>query len=141
MALTIVKASGQQEEFRTEKLVTSLIRSGASPDVAEEIADRIRKSIEPYATTRQIYRLAKTLLRRRNHLSLVKYSLKQAISSLGPSGFPFEKYFARVLARYGYSVQTNQMVLGRCVKHEVDILANREGEYSMIECKYHTNGG
>jgi len=138
---TVVKASGQREQFQRRKLITSLIRVGAPPGVAEEIAETVEKSITPGASTRQIYRRAKNLLKKHSSVCGMRYSLKRAISSLGPSGYPFEKYFARVLEHYGYVVETNKIVQGQCVSHEVDIVAARGGDHSVIECKYHSNGG
>jgi len=71
----------------------------------------------------------------------MRYSIKKALYALGPSGYPFEKYFARILKAYGYSVETNQFMHGYCVKHEVDVLAGKGNERFIIECKYHSNGG
>src|SRR3972149_4640100 len=71
----------------------------------------------------------------------MRYSIKKAISDLGPSGYPFERYFARVLEAYGYSSELNLIVEGHCVSHEVDILARKGGGLYVIECKYHNDGG
>lgn len=141
MAKAVIKASGQKEEFRLEKLVNSLVRSGASEDVAMDIARKVESQIAPPFRTRQIYRLAKKMLRRYNHASGMRYSIKKAISSLGPSGYPFEKYFAKILAAYGYTVALNMMIDGYCVQHEVDIVASKGKNQHVIECKYHTEGG
>ena len=141
MAKTIIKASGESEEFRIEKLVDSLVRSGAQSDAAYDIARKVEKQITPFSHTNHIFRLAKRLLKQYNHASGMRYTLKRAISALGPSGYPFEKYFARILAYYGYSVELNRIIDGYCVKHEVDILASKGKEKSVIECKYHIDSG
>lgn len=141
MPITVIKASGETEEFRLEKLADSLVRSGAPYDVALDVARRVEAEISPATRTRNIYRLAKRLLRAYNHASTMRYSLKKAISDLGPSGYPFEKYFARVLEAYGYEAELNLVMEGYCVSHEVDILARKGGESFAIECKYHNDGG
>ena len=43
MALIVVKASGQSEEFHIQKLVNSLIRSGASGEAAWDIARKVER--------------------------------------------------------------------------------------------------
>jgi hypothetical protein len=141
MAISILKASGQPEEFDREKLAGSLIRSGAPADVAEDIAAEVANKILPSMKTKDIFRMAKKLLKNYNLAAGMRYSLKKAISVLGPSGFPFEKYFARVLKEHGYSVEVGRIINGYCVKHEVDILAKNGNRHFVIECKYHSDGG
>ena len=141
MAVPIIKASGQIERFNPQKLIQSLIRSGASDEVAQEIAEKVEKQITPSAHTKHIYRLARKYLKKYNRATDMRYSIKKALYALGPSGYPFEKYFARILKAYGYSVETNQFMQGYCVRHEVDVLAGKENERFVIECKYHSNGG
>ena len=60
---------------------------------------------------------------------------------LGPGGYFFERYMAVVLEHYGYKTKYNQFVMGRCTEHEVDIVAERNKERFMIECKYHMSSG
>jgi hypothetical protein len=60
---------------------------------------------------------------------------------LGPSGFPFEKFVAEILAAQGYMVQTGQIIRGKCVNHEIDVIAEKEEQHFMIECKYHNQPG
>jgi len=141
MAITILKASGQPEEFDKEKLASSLIRSGAPADVAEDIAGEVAKKILPSMKTKDIYRMAKKLLKNYNLAAGMRYSLKKAISVLGPSGYPFEKYVARILKDHGYTVEVGRIIDGYCVRHEVDILAKNGNEHFVIECKYHSDGG
>ena len=137
----ILKASGEAEEFDIRKLADSLMRSGATADVAEEIATEVSRQVVSSTRTKDIFRMAKKLLRQYNLAAGMRYSLKKAISMLGPTGYPFEKYFARILKGHGYSAEVDRIVEGYCVRHEVDILAsNSEGHY-VIECKYHSNGG
>ena len=141
MAIRILKASGLPEDFDMRKLANSLIRSGTPADVAEDIAEEVSKKIVPSTKTRDIYRLAKKLLRQYNIAAGMRYSLKRALAELGPTGYPFEKYFARVLKGHGYSTEVGRIVNGYCVAHEVDILAKNGHEHFVIECKYHSNGG
>jgi hypothetical protein len=141
MDFTIEKSTGQREKFEVRKLAESLIRSGAPPDVASEIAQKVARQMPPAGHTKAVYRMAKRLLRQYSAVSGMKYSLKKALSALGPSGYPFEKYFARILRSHGYKAETNKIMKGYCVSHEVDVVAVRGNEYAVVECKYHINGG
>jgi hypothetical protein len=141
MAIAVIKSSGRQEEFLVEKLAESLVRSGAVPEVALDIARQVERQISPASHTKAIFRLAKRMLRKHNAVSGMKYSLKNALSALGPSGYPFEKYVARMLKVYGYEVEVDKILEGYCVSHEVDVYGRKENEHCVIECKYHSNGG
>lgn len=141
MAIKITKASGRQEDFDAQKLISSLIRSGAPPDIAANIAAQVERQTAQYARTEDIYRRARNLLRKFSRASGMRYSIKKAIFALGPSGYPFEKYFGKVISHYGYKVETNRMIRGYCVAHEVDVLAGNDDGYTYIECKYHSAGG
>lgn len=141
MVLKVIKASGEAEEFNFSKLVNSLIRSGATEEAARDIAIEVKSQITPSMRTKQIYKIARKLLRKYSNAAGMRYSIKKAIYMLGPSGYQFEKYFSGILKAYGYSAETNRFLKGYCVTHEVDIFATINGTGIMIECKYHSNGG
>lgn len=136
MDIKVTKASGAVETLNLDKLRSSLTRSGADNLQADEIIERMLKVIEPATSTKKIYRLARKYLRQFNHASGIRYSLKRALQRLGPSGYPFEKYFGAILENYGYKVKVGIMLEGKCVQHEVDILAVNDKEVSLFECKY-----
>jgi hypothetical protein len=137
MAVTVIKSSGMPEDFNIRKLINSLVRSGAPEDVASDIAEKVAEHIGPSEHTKHIYRIAKKMLRQHNRTAGMRYSMKRAIYSLGPSGYPFEKYVGRILAAYGYNVEVNRVIKGYCVTHEVDVLASRDNRRCVIECKHH----
>ena len=141
MAPDIVKASGLPERFDIGKLAASLVRSGAPEDVAMDIAAKVEKEIPSDASTKAVFRMAKRLLRRYNRASGMRYSIKNALYALGPAGYRFEKYIARILRAHGYSTSVDRIMQGYCVKHEVDVLAIKKKEHFVIECKYHIDGG
>ena len=141
MAIQITKASGKTEDINTGKLRGSLVRSGASDEQALDIIDRIMLEIAPLASTKKIYRLARKYLRQLNHASGMRYSLKRALFRLGPTGYPFEKYYSFLLQSYGYETQTGSIIEGKCVKHEIDVIAVNNEEVNLVECKYHNKSG
>ena len=57
---------------------------------------------------------------------------------LGPAGYPFERFIGAILEHQGYHVEVGQLVKGYCVRHEVDVIADRDDRRYMVECKFHT---
>lgn len=139
--LPIVKASGEISTFDREKLKKSLNRSGASQEQIETILRKIDAHLYTGISTKKIYQLAFKTLNKLSRPLSARYKLKSAIMELGPSGYPFEKYVAAILKHQGFLVQTSIIVQGRCVTHEVDVLAEKEDSYFVIECKYHNHHG
>lgn len=136
MKIKVTKASGLIEDINPDKLRTSLRRSGADRELAEEIIEKVLREIEPYTSTRKIYRLVRKYLRQANRASGLRYALKRALFRLGPSGFPFERYYGELLKNYGYQVSNGLIMQGKCVKHEVDVFATNKHEVSVVECKF-----
>lgn len=139
--ILITKASGETVPFLPEKLQRSLLRAGASAEQAHSILKAIEDGLYPGITTKRIYQYAFNLLRQHSKPLAARYKLKTAIMELGPSGFPFEKFIAAFLSLQGYQTITGKIVEGNCVKHEVDIIAEKEDYHLMIECKYHNRPG
>ena len=141
MKIKVTKASGKVEDLNSNKLRDSLIRSGADREQADAIIETIIDDSPPYTNTKKIYGLARKYLRQINHASGLRYSLKKALFRLGPSGYPFEKYIGEILKNYDYGVEIGSLVNGKCVKHEIDVLAVNDNEVLAVECKYRNNGG
>ena len=139
--LKIIKASGEQVPFNADKLRHSLHRSGAKNEIISEIISEVQSKLYEGITTKKIYQLAFGLLKKKSRHSAAKYKLKRAIMELGPSGFPFEKFVAAILKHQGYSVKVGEIVKGQCVNHEIDVIAEKDYQHFMIECKFHNSGG
>jgi hypothetical protein len=133
----VTKASGEQEPFDESKLKRSLKNAGASEAVTEEITESIKNTLYNDITTQKIYTEAFRQLRLKSQKSAGRYKLKEAIFELGPTGFPFEKFIAELLTRLGYESRTGVTVKGDCVTHEIDVIAHKENEYLLAECKFH----
>lgn len=139
----IIKANGDKVRFSRKRLFTSLLRSGASKDVANSVTDKVTAGIQSgVSTTQDIYATAYALLGKMKQRPVAgRYSLKKAIMQLGPTGFPFEQFFAEILKRQGYHVRTGVTIQGRCVSHEVDVVAVRGETHALIEAKFHNQSG
>ena len=139
--LIVTKASGIQSVYDPDKLKKSLHKSGAD----EETVNFILKSLKPQLfdgiPTKKIYRMAYAMLKKTSKETASKYKLKNAIFELGPSGYPFEIFIAEILKQKGYKVKIGQTLKGKCVKHEVDVVADKGDRHFIIECKYHHSAG
>lgn len=137
--LTVLKANGQSEPFDPEKLENSLLRAKASEETVSHIIEHVRKEITDGITTAQIYKHAFFLLHKLQKSAARNYSIRRALANLGPSGFPFEKYVAEILKSQGFTAETNQIVKGGCVEHEVDVVAWNDTRLIMAEAKFHND--
>jgi len=137
----ITTSTGLKVHFDDERLRNSLKRVGAQPDVIERVVEQVKTMLYDGISTHKIYALAFKLLRNASRPVAARYSLKKALMELGPSGFPFEIYFAQLMAEEGYTVKNDQIIQGHCVTHEVDIVAEKDNTIYYIECKYHNSRG
>ncbi|MCB0397631.1 MAG: restriction endonuclease [Flavobacteriales bacterium] len=137
----MVKMTGEKAVFDPAKLRRSLERSGADNSAIQQIIREVEASLYDGITTREIYKKAFSLLRKISRPTAARYKLKKAIYELGPSGFPFEKFIAAILDYEGFQTSTNVIVKGHCVKHEVDVVAEKEEKHFMVECKFHSDQG
>ncbi|MCA9353953.1 MAG: ATPase [Candidatus Kaiserbacteria bacterium] len=141
MSVLITKADGTTEYFKVEKLRRSLRRAGASPDEINEIIADVDKTLVDGIRTQEIYRHAFDLLRRSRPPAAARYSLRRALFSLGPTGFPFESFLARLFQQDGYTTKTGITIQGKCAPHEIDVAAYRDDHSFVGEAKFHARPG
>jgi hypothetical protein len=137
--MKIVKSSGEVEDFSSKKIYSSIRDAGGSKKLSREAVNCIRNSFRDGVTTQQVLEFLIDFLRKEPGVS-ERYDLKRAVMSLGPSGFPFETFFGRILEEYGYDASVNNNLKGKKIIHEVDIIAKKKKKW-MIECKYHNHSG
>ena len=137
----IVKASGDKVLFSEEKLRSSLKRSGADSKLITQILTLVKDELYDGITTKELYNRAYSFLRRKKPVYASKYKLKKAIYELGPTGFPFERFLSSVLKYSGYKTEVGKTVAGKCVSHEIDVVAEKNGSIVIIECKFHGEQG
>jgi hypothetical protein len=139
--ILVKKQSGEKEPFSSDKLHQSLQRAGAGAVLTEKVEDALRDKMYDGITTGEIYRKAFQLLKRFKNATAARYSLKNAIMDLGPTGYPFEQFIGELLRCLGYEVEVGQVVQGHCIQHEVDVVARNEQEQFMVECKFYNSQG
>ncbi len=62
--------------------------------------------------------------------------LRQALAMMRPKP-DFEKFVAAIMEHQGYKTVTNKILYGKCVDHELDVIAWKNGETLYIEVKHH----
>lgn len=139
--IIVTKASGLTEPFSIDKLRKSLLRSEATPDEIHSVIEALRPKLYQGISTQKIYSEAFRLLRQLSKSHAAQYYLKKGIMDLGPSGFPFEQLVGELFKRQGYAVEIGKILQGKCVTHEIDVIAEKESETVFVECKYRNRPG
>lgn len=135
----ITKKSGEVIRFDYDKLKKSFERSGASQKDINDVIAHLSEKVYDGISTKKLFQLAYAFLRKRSQEVGGRYRLKNAIMELGPSGFPFERFVAELLKYQGFDTQVGTIVKGECISHEVDVIAQKDDQKIMIECKFHGN--
>lgn len=139
--MEIIKGDGVREPFNRDKLRESLIHSGTTAILADNIVDQIEPKIKDGDSTSDIYKAAYSILNKKEKKSAARYSIRRSLLTLGPTGFPFEDFIAEVLKAKGYQTLTRKLLKGKCVEHEVDVVAYNKNELLIIEAKFHNELG
>jgi transcriptional regulator NrdR family protein len=166
--LFVKKEDGSFELFDQFKLRQSLVKSGAMENQADKIVHMVIEAFldegkrnhmengrhEIYCSASEIYERAFLQLKTASRVVAARYSLRRSLLEFGPTGFPFEEYIAQLFrAKWGMEAVTDQVVVGSCVPHEVDVVAwgkktdnvtgkqDAEEKLIMAEVKYHHDPG
>ncbi|MEX2013023.1 MAG: restriction endonuclease [Candidatus Levyibacteriota bacterium] len=137
----VLKASGVTEPFSEEKLKHSMKRAGIPGDIREEAVRKIKPNLYENIPTSKILKDTEDFLQTFPKSYKAKYSLKKAVMNLGPTGYPFEDFISEVLKAHGYQTKTRVTLSGKCIEHEIDIIAEKDNKRFMIEAKFHNTPG
>jgi hypothetical protein len=119
----VINLRGEKEPFSFQKVYQSARNVGASKELALKIAKEIEEEAFDGISTSQIFERVFELLLKESPQSAIKFNLKRSIENLGPTGFPFEKFVAKIFEFEGFEVKTNQIISGFCVRYEIDFVA------------------
>ncbi len=139
--IEIINLRGEKENFSSRKIYESAKRAGADPALAKKIADRLKREVYSGIKTSDIFKRVKELLKKEDFKTALRFSLKEGMRKLGPTGFPFEKYIGSIFSSLGFEVKLNLQIPGRCCVYEIDFLARKNKLLYIGECKYRNKGG
>lgn len=137
----VTKKSGEKEAFSQEKILASMARIGLSKDMRPQVLAHVRDRLHQDITTSEIFSHIVEFLDKNARSVSIKFNLKRAIFDLGPTGFPFERFLGRIFEAQGYKIETNIILQGECVDHEIDLLLEKDGKKIMVEAKFHNTAG
>ena len=136
MAIFVTKANGTREPFDNAKLVRTCRRMGATEEIAHHIAKSIEARLFDGIETKNILRMIFVSMRKHKPILKHMIDLRKSLSLLR-SKPDFELFIQLLLKEYGYDVVPNLIIRGKCVEHEVDALASKEGKTMIVEVKHH----
>lgn len=139
--ISIIKKSGETVLFSSEKVKESLKRAGADQTTIQEIVKTLKGEMYEGISTKEIYNRAFQLLKKKNSYQASRYKLKKAIYELGPTGFPFERFIAAIFKHSGFKTEVGKIIPGKCITHEVDVVASKDKKTLLMECKFHGTEG
>ena len=132
----VTKADGTRQPFDKTKIMRTCLRMGATLAVAESIAEEIETRIYDGIETKKILQMIFRSLRKHKPVIRHQIDLRKALSLLNPAP-DFERFIRLLLSEHGYEVTPNQIVRGRCVEHEIDAVARKNGKTCIVEVKHH----
>ncbi|MCK5588788.1 MAG: restriction endonuclease [Candidatus Pacebacteria bacterium] len=140
MDILVKKYDGSMEKFNRDKLAQSIKKNGGPAEIVDEVCNYLKKENITKITTEKVYKITRDFLKKRDKSAYLKYNLPLAISRLGPEGFAFEKFVGEVFEAYDYKpVYVGKKIQGKCVIHEMDIVAYKNNKILTAELKFHNS--
>lgn len=139
--MKVTKYSGEVVNYEEQKLINSLKKSGADDAVAKAIVKKIESELYEGITSKKIYKRAFQELKSVSNAHAARYNLRSALIGLGPAGFFFEKFIAKMFQEQQFQTKTNVSLEGKCISHEIDVILKSNNRVSMMECKFHSSQG
>ncbi len=123
--------------YDPSKLKNSFRNVGADEQTIGKVMSKIKGILYDGISTKEIFRFGFSELKKYSKVASSRYNLKNALLELGPEGYLFEKFVAKILQKHGYSTKNNVIVKGKFVEHEIDVVASKGNRKLMVECKHH----
>ena len=130
------KADGSSQLFDREKVVRTCMRMGASRQLAFEVAQKVECRVYEGMATAKVLQLIFRFMHKDKPGVACLFDLRKGLS-LMVSKPEFEVFVRVLLMHHGFEVSPNQILRGRCVEHEVDAIARKDGVTYFVEAKHH----
>ena len=134
----VTKADGSKQPFDKQKIINTCLRLQATLQQAQSIADRIEAKAYDGIPTKKILQMIFTYMKKYRPVIGYQIDLRQAIAMLR-SKPDFEIFVSKIFESLGYKTKTNLIIQGKCIEHEIDIVASKENETILVEVKHHVN--
>jgi Holliday junction resolvase-like predicted endonuclease len=138
----VIKADRTREPFSDQKVLASIKRAKIPHRMQADVLSHVKSKLYDGISTEEIYHHIISFLGTTSQPYIkARYSLKESIMMLGPTGYPFEDFISKLLEHSGYETKVRQILSGRCITHEIDVIAEKDGRTAIIEAKFHNNPG
>jgi len=137
LGVVVKKADGSVQSFDKEKVVRTCLRMGANKQVAYEVAEKVERRLYDGISTANILQMVFQFMRSYKHIVGHLFDLRKGLSLMS-SKPEFEVFVQALLARTGFEVSPNRLLIGKCVEHEVDAIARKDGVTYFVEAKHHS---
>jgi len=138
MTFSVTKANGYKQPFDRAKVVQTCLRMGATPQIANQIADKVENKLYEEIPTREILQMIFRYMRKHKPEIKNLFDLKKGISIM-ESKPEFELYVQKLLTYIGYEVGPSRILRGKCGEHEVDAIAKKDEITYFVEAKHHSS--
>ena len=137
--IKVVKRDGSEVPFEDARVIRSMERTGVPKELFDRVLQHIKERIQKdnTITSDEIFYHIREFLVKKDRKSALRFNLRQAIFELGPTGYPFEQFMARIFNSHGYKTQVGIIMQGECVSHEIDVFMEKDGEQEIVEAKFH----
>ncbi|MFA5049991.1 MAG: ATP cone domain-containing protein [Candidatus Micrarchaeia archaeon] len=135
--VNVLKRNGELAPYEPERIRASLERVGTSEHLIKEILKDVESHLYEKIPTEKIYGFVFKILKKRKRVAASKFGLKNAIVQLGPAGHHFETFIAKILEEKGYKTEFRVFFEGKCIGHEIDVVAHKGDQHIVAECKFH----
>ncbi len=134
--VNVRKADGTLQPFDRKKILKTCRRLKLSEEEAEEVVKKVEENLYDGITTKEILEMVfKFGEKHKSHLGS-RLNLREALALMRPKP-DFEKFVALLLEHAGYKTVTNKILQGKCIDHEIDVIATRGSETLYVEVKHH----
>src|SRR3989304_1785474 len=137
LGVLVKKADGSIQLFDREKVVSTCLRMGANKKVAYDVAEKVERRLYDGISTAKIHQIIFQFMRSYKPSVGNLFDLRKGLSLMS-SKPEFEVFVQALLARTGFEVSPNRLLIGKCVEHEVDAIARKDGVTYFVEAKHHS---
>src|SRR5690606_221077 len=100
-SIRVKKQDGEFASFDSESLRNSLLQSGAGWTEADLVYEEVTEDLYDGIGTQEVYGRAFAALKTVSRPFAARYSLQSAIKQLGPEGYHFQKWVAKLFQKQG----------------------------------------
>ncbi|UCE44380.1 MAG: restriction endonuclease [Candidatus Bathyarchaeota archaeon] len=138
MILFVTKADGTKQPYDRKKILRTCLRMGVTREIAEKVAGRVETNMYEGIETKKLLQMIFRYLSKYKPSVKYRICLRKGLSLMKPKP-DFERFIQILLSEHDYTVASNQIVRGKCVEHEIDAVAEKDGETYIVEVKHHYN--